>query len=271
MIDPAQSSAKLPRETPPATAQSSHYLGGSAAASAHTPASAVVPRARRPLAAGFAFLVAAAAVAGIVLDCVISPDLGRLFSYFTIQSNILVVFCLLWSAHRAWTGRPPVSGRITGATLLFICITGLVYHFILANDSSGFSMTGADEQTGARAISNHLLHTVTPIGTFLNWLLFTTPRGFRWSYAWQWLAYPLLYLPFALIRGALLSPGTEGRYPYPFVDVDLHGYAAVLANAVIFGLAFYVLALAVVAIDRARPHLRRPDNRISPLGIGPLK
>ncbi|MET9291676.1 Pr6Pr family membrane protein [Streptomyces sp. NPDC003077] len=259
MIDPTRSS------------QSRHDVTGPAGASAHTPAAAVAPPARRPVAAVVRLLISGVAVVGLVLDVVLSDDLPRLLSYFTVQSNLAVAITFAWSAHRAWTGRAPISPRITGAVLLFISITGLVYNFVLANDSSGFSMTGTDEQTGLRAVSNSCLHVVAPIAVALDWLLLTSPRGFRWSFAAIWMAYPLLYFPFALVRGALISPGADGRYPYPFLDVEQHGYAAVLENAVVFALAFYVLALAVVVIDRFRPGPRVSENRISPTGISPLK
>ncbi|MFH8345167.1 Pr6Pr family membrane protein [Streptomyces sp. NPDC018045] len=271
MIDPT--SARVPSSRPPqATSHAStRYARGAAAASAQTPASAVVPPVRRPLAAAFRLLIALAALTGLVLDIAITPDLGRLFSYFTVQTNIAVAVFFAWSAYRAWSARPPISTRISGGVLLYIAITGLVFHLVLTNGSSSFSMTGTPEHDTVRTISTHLLHTVTPIGAALDWLLLTAPRGFRWRYAGQWLAYPFLYLPFALIRGALLAPGTEGRYPYPFLDVDLHGYAGIALNTLIFGSAFYALALILIAIDQVRPQPRRPENRISPMGIGPLK
>ncbi|WP_338698772.1 Pr6Pr family membrane protein [Streptomyces sp. Q6] len=237
------------------------------------PAAAVVPPRRRPLAAAFRALVAIAAVTGIVIDLSISDSALRVLSYFTIQSNILVAVVLALSAWRAWTARPPLPPLVTGGVLLFISITGLVYHFVLANDSSGFSMTDDPQValTGARQVSNQLLHTVTPIGAALNWLLLTRPGALRPRHAALWLLYPLAYFGFALIRGAIMTPGTPARYPYPFLDVDLHGYAGVLTNAVVFGLAFYALALALVGLDRIRPEIRGPENRISSQAAGPLK
>ncbi|MEV5507661.1 Pr6Pr family membrane protein [Streptomyces orinoci] len=236
---------------------------------AGVPAAAVIPASRRPFAAAFRALVALAALTGIALDTIDSHDLGRLFSYFTIQSNILLAAAFAWSAHRAWAGRPALSPRITGGVLLYICITGLVFHFVLSNDSSGFSMSS--QRTPLESAASQLLHTVTPLAAALDWLLLTAPGGFLLRHAWQWLAYPLFYFPFALLRGALLAPGTDGRYPYPFLDVDLHGYAGVLGNAVVFGLAFYVLALALVLLDRIRPRPALSRNRISPTVSGPLK
>ncbi|MFJ9040975.1 Pr6Pr family membrane protein [Streptomyces sp. NPDC102406] len=242
--------------------------------SAHSvPAEAVVPPRRRPVAAAFRALVALAAATGIVIDLAISDSALRVLSYFTIQSNILVAIVLALGAWRAWTARPPLPALVTGGVLLFICITGLVYHVILSNDASGFSMTDDPDHamTGARQASNQLLHTVTPIGTVLDWLLLTRPGALRLRHAGLWLTYPLAYFGFALVRGAIMTPGTPARYPYPFLDVDAHGYAGVLGNAVIFGLAFYALALLLVTADRFRPQIRGPENRISSQAAGPLK
>ncbi|MFJ4713162.1 Pr6Pr family membrane protein [Streptomyces sp. NPDC088785] len=241
--------------------------------SASVPAEAVVPVRRRPVAAAVRALIALAALTGIVIDLTISDSVPRVLSYFTIQSNILVALVLALSAARAWSARQPLPAVLTGGTLLFICITGLVYHFVLANSSSGFSMTDdADHAiTGWRTVSNQLLHTVTPIGVFLDWLLLTRPGRLRLRHAALWLLYPLAYFGFALVRGAIMSPGTPARYPYPFLDVDAHGYPGVLTNAVVFGLAFYVLALILVALDHVRPEIRSPQNRISSPGPGGLK
>ncbi|MGW7050578.1 Pr6Pr family membrane protein [Streptomyces sp. NPDC054887] len=240
------------------------------------PASAVVPPRRRPYTAAFRTLVCAAAVTGLVIDLVLGSPL-RVLSYFTIQSNILVAVAFAVSAARAWTGRPPLSPRTTGGVLLFVSITGLVYHLVLANSSSGFSMTDdpAHAMTGWRSASNQLLHTVTPIAAALDWLVLTAPGGLLLRHANQWMLYPLAYLLFALARGAVLPPGSEARYPYPFLDVEAHGYAGVVGNAVFFGLAFYALGLALVGLDRIRPSLRpdlgRRANRISPPAGSPLK
>ncbi|MER5884252.1 Pr6Pr family membrane protein [Streptomyces sp. NPDC001941] len=237
------------------------------------PAEAVVPPARRPYAAVFRALIALAAVTGITIDLVVSGAPGRVLSYFTIQSNIIVAVVFALDARRAWTGRRPLPAPVTAGTTLFIAITGLVYHLLLANASSGFSMTDdpAVAISGAREVSNQLLHTVTPLGAALNWLLLTRPGGLRPRHAVTWLAYPLAYFAFALARGALLDPGTPARYPYPFLDVDAHGYAGVLGNAVVLGLAFYALALLIVLADRFRPWVRPRENRISSPGAGGLK
>ncbi|MGW0534215.1 Pr6Pr family membrane protein [Streptomyces sp. NPDC003032] len=231
-----------------------------------------MPPVRRPLVAALRALIALVAVTGIVIDLVTgSPQ--RVLSYFTVQSNLLVAVVLGLSAWRAWRGRRPLPPWLTGATLFLIAITGLVHHLVLANGSSGFSMTEGPAPASPHwhALSNQLLHTVTPLGMALDWLLLTRPGCLRPRYAAGWLLYPLTYLVFALTRGALLPPGSTARYPYPFLDVTTHGYTGVLGNATIFGLAFYALALLTVTVDHIRPQPRGPENRISSQAASPLK
>ncbi|WP_329119416.1 Pr6Pr family membrane protein [Streptomyces sp. NBC_01465] len=228
------------------------------------PPAAVVPPHRHPYAAAFRALICAAAVTGIVIDLfLVSP--GQLLSYFTIQSNILLALACGISAYRAWTGSPPLPAWVTGGALLFICITGLVYNLVLQGDPA------VPTPTGWSQAANVLLHMVTPAAALLDWLLFTPPGGLRPRHAGLWLLYPLAYFAFVLVRGALMSPGAKARYPYPFLDVEQHGYAGVLGNAVIYGLIFYALALAIVGLDRIRPYLHGSENRISSTATGPLK
>ncbi|GAA2793991.1 Pr6Pr family membrane protein [Streptomyces showdoensis] len=219
----------------------------------------------------FRGLLALAAVTGIVIECVEGNPLV-VFSFFTIWSNTAVAVVLGWGAVRAWTRRPPLPAPWTGGVLLCIAVVGLVFHLVLDNAASEFNESAAIARlTGARAVANQLLHTVTPIGVALDWLLLTRPGALRWRHAAQWLAAPGAYLVFALVRGALVSPDTPTRYTYPFIDVTAHGYAGVLLNAVVLGLAFYALGLLLVAVDRVRPSLVGRGERISSLGAGGLK
>ncbi|AVH57394.1 MULTISPECIES: Pr6Pr family membrane protein [Streptomyces] len=240
------------------------------------PAGAVVAPARRPAAAAFRLLVALAAVAGVTIDLILGSPL-RVLSYFSIQSNVVVAIAFAASAWHAWTARRPLPGAVTGGTLVYIVITGLVYHLILANQSGGFSMTGeADSPSGWQAVANQLLHTATPIAVLIDWLLLTSPTPLTVRNAATWVLYPVVYLGFSLARGAAMSPGTPDRYLYPFVDAERHGYGWVLGNAAILGVAFCALALLTVTLDHLRPdpvrrRVRRPENRISSPATGGLK
>ncbi|PRH80035.1 integral membrane regulator [Streptomyces solincola] len=240
-----------------------------ASSSTQVPASAVVPPpVRRRYAAVFRLLIALAAATGVGIDLSLA-DPGRVFSYFTVQSNLLVAVVLALSARRAWSGRMPLPPALTTAALLYVLVTGLVYHVLLSDAAAPFSMTGSD--AGRHAVADQLLHTVTPLAVLADWLLLTRPGGLRPRHAALWLLYPAAYLAFVLIRGAALSPGTVARYPYPFLDVEAHGYGAALADAALLGAFFLALGLLLIGLDRLRPALGEPGNRISPPGSGGLK
>ncbi|MBO4256717.1 Pr6Pr family membrane protein [Streptomyces griseorubiginosus] len=218
------------------------------------PATAVVTPVRRPLTAAYRLLVALVAVSAVTVDLLLGSPI-RVLSHFTIQSSLFLAAVLTLSARRAWTARRPLPSAVTGAALLYVVIAALVYHLLLTHASPPFSLTGGTTApTGWQWLTNQLLHTAVPAAAVLDWLLLTPPDRLHLRQAAPWLLYPLTYLAFSFIRGELILPGTRGRYLYPFLDVDLHGYKSVLGNALLLGLAFYALAVLLVALDHARPN-----------------
>jgi hypothetical protein len=253
--------APIPRDIPDLPA----LPGMTALLPSPVPATAVVPRVRRPLTAVYRLLVALTAAAAITAELILGSPL-RTLSHFAIQSNILLTLVFLASARRAWSARHPLPSALTGATLLYVLITGLVYHLLLSSTASPYTMPGVltdttATPTGWHALTNHVLHTATPIAAVLDWLLLTAPGRLHLRQAATWILYPLAYLLFSFTRGELLLPGTPARYLYPFLDVDQHGYKTVLGNALLLGLSFYALAVLLVALDHARPNLLRHGAR----------
>ncbi|MFE9677385.1 Pr6Pr family membrane protein [Streptomyces sp. NPDC006259] len=232
------------------------------------PASAVVAPVRRPLAGVLRLLITGAAAGAVTLALLLGSPL-RVLSQFSVQSTILLALVTLVSARRVWTARRPLPSALTGAALLYAVINGLVYHLLLADATSPYSVTGtAGTPTGWHAVVHHLLHTVIPAAAVLDWLLLTAPSHLHLRQAATWLVYPLAYLAFFLTRAALISPGAPGRYLYPFLDAAAHGYKHTLANALLLGLAFYALAILLVALDHARPnpirHRTKTGFRLQP-------
>ncbi|MEV7889444.1 Pr6Pr family membrane protein [Streptomyces sp. NPDC002817] len=242
--------APIPRDIPDLPA----IPGMPALLPSPVPATAVVAPVRRPLAAAYRLLVALAAAAAVTIDLLLgSPT--RVLSYFSVQSAILLALVTVLSAKRAWSARRPLPAALTGATLLYVLIAGSVYHLLLADATTPFSMTGeTTPPTGWQALANHVLHTGLPIAAVVDWLFLTAPGRFHLRRAATWLLFPLAYLAFSFTRGELLLPGTPARYLYSFLDVDLHGYKSVLGNALLLGLSFYALAILLVALDHARPN-----------------
>ena len=195
-------------------------------------------------------IVLVAAVVGLSLElgrALTSDDLGtrlvRLFSYFTIQSNVLAAIAagmLLW--------RPDRRGRVFAVVrldaLLCIAVTGIVYHAVLA---------GLQELTPSGALANLMLHTVVPVGTVVAWLVVgprprLSPAVVGWS-----LVYPLGWIAYTFLRGAVVD-----WYPYPFLDVSEIGLQSALVRTGVVAVIFLVLAFAVLGLEKILPPAPRP-------------
>ncbi|MEU8681060.1 integral membrane regulator [Streptomyces sp. NPDC048611] len=239
---------------PTRTSQSTRHATDPAAAAARTPAAAVAPTIRRPLAAAFRALVAAAALTGLLLAALGSPAPAQLLTRFTVQANLALALVAACSAHRAWTGRRPVSPRLTGAVLPSLALPALSHYGLPAADATAFTLPRTGAATTAEALSALLLTTLTPLAALADWLLLTPPRRFRLPYAWQWAACPLLSLAFALA-----FPTTAGAPP------------PTATTALTLALAAFLLPLITIGADQVRPSPPLHKNRISPTGISPLK
>src|SRR5690242_3729935 len=146
----------------------------------------------------FKAIGAVAALTGVAMLFLVEHRGPDEFVYFTTQSNTLVGCCFLWAALAPWlpgraSGGP--SPFLRGAVTLYVMVTFLVFHLVLANPASGFS----DGSAHFGPIQNILLHTVTPLLALLDWVVVGVWWP-RWRWAALWLSYPLGYLGFALVR-----------------------------------------------------------------------
>ncbi|MCD0485920.1 Pr6Pr family membrane protein [Streptacidiphilus sp. ASG 303] len=194
-------------------------------------------------------LAGAAGIAGTASQDIGEPGPVEFWVYFTVQSNLLLTgyfAVLLVRSLRRPDADPAFLPAVKGAVTLYILITGTVFNLLLANPASPFYTVQRESHYTWDSV---LMHVVTPLAALLDWLLFGPRGALRWRHALVWLAYPLAYLAFALVRGAVVTTGM--RYPYPFVDVAKAGYAMVSVNCTVLAVAFYLLGTGLVAADRA--------------------
>ncbi|MFB9956563.1 Pr6Pr family membrane protein [Cellulomonas denverensis] len=163
----------------------------------------------------------------------------RLFSYFTIQSNLLVVL-----SSALLVARPTGGGRVQAViqldALLCILVTGVVYHTVLAGEAAQLTPSGQ--------VANLLLHTVSPVGAVLVWLLAGPRPRWTWSSVGWSVVYPLAWVAYTFLRGAAV-----GWYPYPFLDVGELGLAVALRNTAVVAVVFLVLAVLARGVERLFP------------------
>ncbi|MGC5021047.1 Pr6Pr family membrane protein [Micromonospora sp. DT47] len=220
---------------------------------------------RRRVAVAFRTAIVISVLAGIVLTALGPATVTGLLPYFTIQSNVAVGLFAGYAAWRAWQDRPEPASALKGAVTLYITITGVVFHLVLANPASPFAMAQPDRALG-EALGNQFLHTVVPLLAIADWALFDKRGRLRVRYAAWWLAFPLTYLGFALLRGLVVH-----RYPYPFIDAGQLGYDGVSVSAVFFAFTFWLLGLLFVGVDRglSRRGAARPAGEPAPTVAAP--
>ncbi|MDQ2833339.1 MAG: Pr6Pr family membrane protein [Acidobacteriota bacterium] len=162
------------------------------------------------------------------------------FSYFTVLTNFVVgVVCgasLVQRREDSFLTRPSTLSAVT----VYIFIVGLVYTLLLRS---------VWNPTGLQSVADHALHDATPILFTLFWIFFVPKGTLRSIEPLYWLIYPLLYVAYSLLRGAL-----TGFYPYHFVDVTLLGYPRALLHTVFLLAGFWFVGMIVVAIDRRVGH-----------------
>lgn len=160
---------------------------------------------------------------------------GNLFTFFTVLTNVLVALtCAVLAA--APHHRSRLLSVLRLDAVVGIGVTAAVYHSVLA---------GLYELSGAEAVANQLFHTISPAMALAGWALFG-PRGLvDRAVVVLSLLYPVLWLLFTLVRGALI-----GWYPYPFLDVGVLGYPQAALNCLLVAALFLVLAGAVLGLDR---------------------
>jgi hypothetical protein len=189
--------------------------------------------------------IALAALAGILIQAGAFSGRWRwsVFNYFTLVSNVLCVVYYGIAAICATRGRASWKPVLKGALVMGMTVTGLVYHVML---SGSFTMQGT------MAVSDALLHTVVPLLTVLDWLIFEQKGRTTWKYPFAWVILPDAYFVTSVVRVALgASLGYGGnRYPYPFLNADALGWGRVWLNVAVMHVFFILLGYLFVAIDK---------------------
>lgn len=101
------------------------------------------------------------------------------------------------------------------------------------------------ELEGILRLTDASLHYVVPAVSVLAWLASPGHGTLRWRLVVSWLAFPVVYLTWVLLRGA-----RSGEYPYPFLDVAELGLSVVLFNALVLLGVFLASGGMLVAVDK---------------------
>jgi len=209
---------------------------------------------------GYRFLLAALVVVATAAQFARSVlELGfdpwNFFGYFTILSNLLGAYALVWGAVRFIRRSKPSAAYevVRGSATAALAIVGIVFGLLLSGIESDAVIPWVDT----------VHHVVMPIGIVLDWLLWAPDRRIAWRRSLPWLIYPLAFLAWTLVRGAVV-----GWYPYWFLDPADGGAAGgpggVALYSVGIAVGFFAVSALLVAIGnllvarREKHPTRRP-------------
>ena len=209
--------------------------------------------------AGYRIVFAALTFVAIAYQAWLLIDVGifspvNFFSYFTIQSNLIAVAVFLVGAAR-W--RHPASKGwelVRGAALLYMTVTLVVFAVLLS---------GVDVDTQSAWV-NFVVHQLFPIVVIADWLIDPPRHRLSFRDTLVWLAYPLVWTAYTVIRGAIV-----GWYPYPFLDPANGGYGTValyVVGILVFGI---VLCAVLGAVGNALGGRRSDAASPSPAAAPP--
>jgi hypothetical protein len=185
----------------------------------------------------------------LVAQCLMTRHQGRslvnTFSYFTIQSNVLVlvtsgVLCI----------RPDASGTLWRvlrlAALCGITVTGIVYTTVLAPyvHLSGWGLA-----------YNYVFHYFMPAVSVIGFV-FVGPRlRFRGG-DFLYMVWPVFWLVYTMIRGAVAQPQFRGfgepvsNYPYRFLDIDRVSAGEIVGSVILIGVLLVACGFAYLYGER---------------------
>lgn len=175
-----------------------------------------------------------------------------IFSYFTIQSNILcLVYFLIATIYCAKDikisgkdGTTTPFPRVKGMVILAIFVTFLIYNLVL---NPGYAATPPE----VNVMSNFIVHLIIPIMAMADWVLFDERGRYKRIDPALWLVFPLFYVVYTMIRAQVGGPFPNGtQYPYPFLNLDELGVGTTLISIILLALLFLILGYVIYYLDR---------------------
>lgn len=189
---------------------------------------------KRYLLTAYRVLLALLGFSAVVTEIATLTERGKLapfnfFSYFTIEGNVIAAAVLLLSVLAVAQDMPSRRlAMLRGAATLYMVIVGIVFSVLLAGiEGAEFTAVPWD---------NYVLHYIMPVALALDWLVDPPRERIAFRQASAWLAFPIAYVVYSLIRGPLV-----GWYPYPFLNPATRGYGAVAGTSL--GIALFAASL----------------------------
>ncbi len=156
---------------------------------------------------------------------------ANFFSFFTIQTNLIVLIVFLLSAVMVARGESRRWVDILRAmATVYILVVGVGFAVLLSG-LEGVALT-------AVPWDNIVLHYLIPVAVIVDFMVDRPLQKIGFKTGLLWIIYPIAYVGYSLIRGARI-----GWYPYPFLNPDtgLDNVTVTVLGLVVLGLLLIML------------------------------
>lgn len=163
----------------------------------------------------------------------VPKTLWVMFLYFTVITNFLMA--IVFTALAFGWNRIASPFNLGGVTIAMLLV-GVIYNTLLR---------GMIELSGGAKIADLINHSISPLLVGLYWLLVAKKGKLDWNDPAKWALLPLAYFIYGIWRGK-----TEGKYPYPFMNLERLGWPQTLINAALMAMGFIAVGYIMVWLDR---------------------
>ncbi len=191
----------------------------------------------------FKTIIIIAALLGVVLHTIQSETPLKSFTYFTLQSNLLVVIVYISMLIRESKSR--LANIVYNQTVIAIVLTGLVFNLLLRP-----TLGSIDYEVDS--LSDILIHSLVPAFVLIDRFVFGKAGLIRIYDPFIYLSFPLVYWLFSMVYvvlgGNFNGDDYTSNYPYFFLNFPKNGIGYFLL--VIFFVV--ILGYFVFGIDRLK-------------------
>ena len=175
---------------------------------------------------------------------------GTCWGYYTILSNLLVIFYFLLALLNQLFGIVPLADDpvFSFTVTMSITLTFIIFHFLLMPYL--IKMWKDGEGLNPYRLGNLGVHYICPILTFIYYFMFINRDGMKTIDGLWWLASPCIFLVYAAVRAKMGCRFYDGsRWPYWFMDFDQLGFRKAMRNLAVLLVGFGLLGLLVAYIS----------------------
>lgn len=187
----------------------------------------------------FKIIIILAAMLGIILHTLESKTPMKSFTYFTLQSNLLVVIIYLLVLVKGFKSR--FITIVFNQAVISIILTGLVFNLLLRP-----TLGGIDYQLDS--LSDILIHSLVPALVLIDRFVFSDVLLLKIYEPLYFLAFPFVYWLFSLLYvilgGNFNGENYQSDYPYFFLNFAENGIVYFLLVVIfILMLSYFVYAI----------------------------